>query len=119
MLVIKKEFIKKLEPFRSLASYARLQLSDLVLELACSVHELLLIDGRQGGKNDQLEHEVGDGAQNYEVVQTSLYFAHLGGPPMGHPVRQPEQVSNECNREQEHQLGLFVLSTDEKVKKEV
>ena len=36
-------------------------------------------------------------------------LAHLRGPPVGNPVDEPEEVTDEGNCEQEHQLQLVVL----------
>ena len=75
-----------------------------------------MLDGGERSEHDQLEDEVGEGAKNDKVVEAGLDLAHLGGPPVGHPVDEPEEISDECDGHQQHQLQLVVLhrQTDQK-----
>ena len=59
---------------------------DLVTEGTSGVLEIVLLHSSQSSKNDQLEDEVGEGAQNDKVVEAGLDLAHLGGPPVRDPV---------------------------------
>ena len=70
---------------------------DLVAEGTSGVFEIVLLYGSQSSKHDQLEDEIGEGAQNHKVVEASLDLAHFGGPPVGHPVDEPEEVSYESD----------------------
>ena len=70
---------------------------DLVTEGSSGVFQIVLLHSSQSSKNDQLEDEVGEGAQNDKVMKASLDLAHFGGPPVGHPVDEPEEVSYESD----------------------
>ena len=59
---------------------------DLVTEGTSGVLEIVLLHSSQSSKNDELEDEVGEGAQNDKVVEAGLDLAHLGRPPVRDPV---------------------------------
>ena len=86
-----------------------LHLVHLAADVIGRIHEVLLPDGGERAHNDQLQKPVGEGAENDKVVEASLDLAHLGGPPVRHPVEEPKSVAEERDGQEEHQLEFVVL----------
>ena len=74
-----------------------LSLIDLIAECTGGILEIVLLNGSQCSEYDKLEDEVGEWAQNDEVMKASLNLAHFGWPPVGHPVDEPEEVAYESD----------------------
>ena len=79
------------------SSTCLLGLVDLIAERTGGILEIVLLDSSECSKHDKLQDEVGEGAQDDKVMKASLDLAHFGGPPVGHPVDEPEEVSYESD----------------------
>ena len=82
---------------------------NLLHEILGGILNHVLIDGCKSAEDNQFEEEIGKDAKNNEVVKASLDLSHLCGPPVGNPVDEPQEVAQECDSEQKHQLRLIVL----------
>ena len=68
-----------------------------------------MADDSDGAKDYEFEDEVGEGDEDNEAVQVELTLDELAAPPGGCPVGQPEEVTDESNCKQQHQLLLVIL----------
>jgi hypothetical protein len=64
-----------------------------IFDFTSCVLQVSLFNGGESSHDNELEQEVGEGAQDDKVVQPELPLGHLSTPPERNPVKHPKQIA--------------------------